>query len=80
MIRCLQLDPDDLETLYLYARFLALCSKNELAEEFYLRTLEIEPNHHFCLRDYGTYLSVTGDMKNAERMWARARAIQLSSE
>ena len=65
----------DANTLKMYAHFLSYSSLNSQAEEYFLQSLEMDPNQVICLRWFGTFLSKTNRSELAEKIWARARSV-----
>jgi len=54
--RAIEIDPQDTDSLCVYARFLQKCSRLRRAEYWYLRTLEVNPNNTTALYQYADLL------------------------
>ena len=54
-------------TLFLYAYFLERCGKYQDAEDYYLQSLEANPENIVCLLQYGNFLQERGFHKEAEQ-------------
>eukprot|EP01116_Phalansterium_solitarium_P015791 TRINITY_DN3523_c0_g1_i5.p1 TRINITY_DN3523_c0_g1~~TRINITY_DN3523_c0_g1_i5.p1 ORF type:complete len:415 (+),score=117.56 TRINITY_DN3523_c0_g1_i5:261-1505(+) len=64
----------DSQSLFLYAYFLERLGQFDSAEDYYLQSLEADPNNAACLLQYGNFLVERGQAHYAERMWLRGSA------
>jgi Clustered mitochondria/Translation initiation factor eIF3 subunit 135 len=62
----------------LFAQFLARCSESELAEDYFLSSLELEPSNVRFLCAYGSFLMEIGNRDDAMLMYDRARREQVA--
>eukprot|EP01119_Soliformovum_irregulare_P021321 TRINITY_DN7074_c0_g1_i2.p1 TRINITY_DN7074_c0_g1~~TRINITY_DN7074_c0_g1_i2.p1 ORF type:complete len:833 (+),score=208.66 TRINITY_DN7074_c0_g1_i2:91-2589(+) len=62
----------DSHSLFLYAYFLERCGKYETAEDYYLLSLEADPNNPACLLQYGNFLSERQKHVEAEKFFVRS--------
>jgi len=72
LLRAIELDPTDVQSLFSYAGFLEGVGRLTEAEEYYLKTLEINPNFVAALRHYGQLLEQRGEYQLAERLFLRS--------
>jgi len=59
-------------SLFRYANLLSRCNKKEEAEDYYLQSLEADPNNTGCLHEYGEFLSSEGLDDEAEKFYKRS--------
>jgi hypothetical protein len=59
-------------SLFRYANLLSRCDKKEEAEDYYLQSLEADPNNTGCLHEYGDFLSAEGLDDEAEQFYRRS--------
>ena len=59
-------------SLFRYANLLSRCNKKEEAEDYYLQSLEADPNNTGCLHEYGEFLSSEGLDDEAEQFYKRS--------
>ena len=59
-MRAVDSSPKDTHSLYQLAQFLVKCDEKELAEEYFLRSLEADPKHIAALVDFGVLLRDLG--------------------
>ena len=62
----------DSHSLFLYAYFLERCGLLDAAEDYYLQSLESDPDNVACLLQYGNLLSEQGLHDDAEKFYTRA--------
>jgi tetratricopeptide (TPR) repeat protein len=67
----LEQDPKDPITLYEYATFLELCGQRDLAEDYFLQVLEIDPDFIEALYHYGLLLESKNEFNYAEKFYMR---------
>jgi tetratricopeptide (TPR) repeat protein len=67
--------PKDSNVLFQYGRFLDKCGASEKAEEYYLKSLESDPNNDSCLHEYGNFLHERGIFEMAEKFYLRCSNI-----
>jgi len=73
--RAINVDRLDPYSMYLYAKFLWRCGRHERAEEYFLKSLEINPRLMQVLHSYGQFLMEKGECDLAERFYDRLAAI-----
>jgi len=71
--QALALRPNDPETLYTYAKMSMAKERYPRAEEYFLQSLEVTPNHTKCLTGYASLLAKMGEMDIANLFYARAK-------
>jgi len=72
-LRAISAEPKyDSHSLYLYAHFLEMCGNEEASEDYYLQSMEAEPNNACCLYQYGNFLSKKGLEGDAEKFYLRS--------
>lgn len=59
-------------SLFRYANLLSRCNRNEEAEDYYLQSLEADPNNTGCLHQYAEFLSDQGLEQDAENFYRRS--------
>ena len=59
-------------SLFRYANLLARSGSHEEAEDYYLQSLEADPNNTGCLHEYGEFLSEQGLDNEAEQFYKRS--------
>jgi hypothetical protein len=59
-------------SLFRYANLLSRLNKKEEAEDYYLQSLEADPNNTGCLHEYGEFLSTEGLDDEAEQFYRRS--------
>lgn len=59
-------------SLFRYANLLSRCGSKEEAEDYYLQSLEADPNNTGCLHEYGEFLSEQGLDHEAEQFYRRS--------
>ena len=74
----IDMDRQDPVTLYHYALFLEQCEKYDLAEDHYLRVLEIDPNFIEALHSYGSLLQFRGDFETSDLFFTRILKMNLN--
>lgn len=74
--RAVSLDDRDPRTLFQYATFLRYWRHDvDVAEEYFLTALEINPNFVRCLREYGNLINYRGNIEVAQQFYDRAKNI-----
>jgi tetratricopeptide (TPR) repeat protein len=61
--------------LLIYARFLVRCGRNERAHDYYLRSLEVDPNEARCLDSYADFLNELGHTHMANLFYIRKTSV-----
>jgi hypothetical protein len=59
-------------SLFRYANLLSRLNKKEEAEDYYLQSLEADPNNTGCLHEYGDFLTSEGLDDDAEKFYKRS--------
>lgn len=59
-------------SLFRYANLLSRCGSKDEAEDYYLQSLEADPNNTGCLHEYGELLSEQGLDNEAEQFYKRS--------
>eukprot|EP01118_Nematostelium_gracile_P006177 TRINITY_DN1987_c0_g1_i1.p1 TRINITY_DN1987_c0_g1~~TRINITY_DN1987_c0_g1_i1.p1 ORF type:complete len:887 (+),score=181.40 TRINITY_DN1987_c0_g1_i1:68-2728(+) len=62
----------DSHSLFMYAHFVERCGNHEAAEEYYLQSLEVDPNNSACLFQYGNFLSQRSLDDDAEKFFIKS--------
>jgi tetratricopeptide (TPR) repeat protein len=76
-LQLVKLDPGDAASLFHYAKFLDRIDSLDDADEYYLHSMERDPNMVLCLREYGHFLTEKRQRQDlATRFYERARFIQ----
>lgn len=76
-LKLVKLDPQDASSLYHYAKFLDKSESLDDAEEYYLHSMECDPNMVQCLREYGHFLVEKRRKQDAAApFYARAKRVQ----
>lgn len=76
--KAIRLDPTDPLTMFQYARFFDRIGRTEMAEDYYLDVLEMDPSFVEALHAYGSLLQSLGDFEWAEKMFERVLQITSS--
>ena len=71
---------EDALSLYSYAKFLWKCSRTERTEEYFLQSLEAQPNFIWSLRDYSRFMQGQGETKAAEAFMRQYKAISVNGD
>ena len=58
-----------------YAQFLDKCDLPGLAEDYFLRSLEADPENVACLQEYGNFLTERGNHRMAEYFFIRGSEV-----
>ena len=65
MTRAIRVDPNDAQSLRLYANSLETTDKLDLAEEHYLLALEADPSYSAAVHEYAMLLDRNGEKELA---------------
>jgi len=72
-LRAISVEPKyDPFSLFRYAQFLERCNRLQEAEDYYLQSLEADPNNPACLHCYGNLLTARGLHEIAEKFYLRS--------